>query len=585
MGKYTFTYTKKEFMEFCVRAWWDMRRKRPVVLLGFLLLLFIYSLILKRFPYEFLIGFVIGFVICFALEIGIFYIKNAKKQLLQERSIWIEDGILKSHTPSSYHETPCSQISRIIESKRLLMLGVSQTKNQTSWFVIPTRVFSNAKEQYDFIQNLKSPVSVPLNTAPETEDFHFSFFMDIDKWVRFETEARFVFRDRASHNFKTVLSHLIYYILLYISCICFLYLLDLGSIFSAVAAVFFIALLPLRRMLSPEKAIRKNMQNSSAQSNLLGNWDICFTASGISYSVTQKSKVFLPWTEFSLIAETEHAFYILRKDSRQFIPLPKSCLSGYEQALACIQYCRMKGLLPVQIQKARYVPHWLFRIMIAFSFCILLTSGMWHAYRKPEPVLYDSPTMEMQVSILRSLGLTISDERIEEILPEDETIREIIKDYPYTWLLTSLGMPEHNENFEITGYSEEVFWFDYEGWDLETDYIHILEGMAALAKGSAIDQVENIRVDTTNVDWEEGRGTLTVTLDYNGKTLSYPMKVLYDWIDSDVLNIYNTLLKDTNSAEYFYAMGDDGQGVIIFFCSEDWADHFEKMTNIKLEKL
>ena len=280
----------------------------------------------------------------------------------------------------------------------------------------------------------------------------------------------------------------------------------------------------------------------------------------------------------------------MRKDNRQFIPLPKESLSGYEQAQACIQYCRMKGLLPVQIQKARYVPHWLFHIMIAFSFCLLLASGMFHAYRKPEPVLYDSPTLEAQVITLRSLGLTISDERIEEMVrsdsPEEESLREMmINDYPYTWLLTSLGMPEYNENFEITGYSDEVFWFDFEGWDLETDYIHILEGMAALAEGSALDQVENIRVDTTKVDWEKGRGTLTVTLDYNGETLSYPMKVYYDWIDSDVLNIYNALLKGTDSTEHFYAMGDDGQGVIIFFCSDDWAKHFEKMTNIKLEKL
>ncbi len=582
MGKYTFTYTKKELLEFCIRAWWDMRRSRPVALLAFLFLFLGYALIPKRVPYELLLLM----VVLITLEIGIFYAKYAKKQLLQECSIWIEDGILKCHTASSYHEAPCCQISRIIESKRLLMLGIPQTKIQTSWFIIPMRVFSCAKEQYDFLQALKSPVSAPVNNAHETEDFHFSFFMDMNKWIQLETEARFVFRERDSHNSKTVLLHLLYYIFMYFLCIYFLYLLNLENIFSAVATIFFISLLPLRRMISPEKSIRKYMQNSAAQNNLLGNWDICFTASGISYSLSQKNKVFMPWTEFSHIAEAEHAFYLLRKDNRQFIPLPKECLSNYEQALACIQYCRIKGLLPVQIKKAKYVPHWLFRIMIAFAFCVFFAAGMLHEYQKPKPVFYDSPTLEMQVSILRSLGLTISDEQIEEILPEDETIREMmIKDYPYTWLLTSLGMPEYNENFEITGYSEEVFWFDFEGWDLETDYIHILEGMAALAEGSALEQVENISVDTTNVDWEKGRGTLTVTLDYNGETLGYPMKVRYDWIDSNVLNIYNTLLKDTDSAERFYAMGDDGQGVIIFFCSKEWAEHFEKMTNIKLEKL
>ncbi len=129
-------------------------------------------------------------------------------------------------------------------------------------------------------------------------------------------------------------------------------------------------------MISPEKSIRKNMQNSAAQSILLGNWDICFKASGISYSIMQKNKIFLPWTEFSHIAEAEHAFYLLRKDNRQFIPLPKECLSGYEQTLAWMQYCRVKGLLPVQIKKAKYVPHWLFHIMIALAFCLFLVAGM-----------------------------------------------------------------------------------------------------------------------------------------------------------------------------------------------------------------
>ena len=468
MGKYTFTYTKKELLEFCIRAWWDMRRRRPVALLALLSVFFGYALILKRLPYEFLLLL----VILFALEIGIFYIKYTKTKLLQEHFIWIEDGILKCHTASSYHEAPCCQISRIIESKHLLMLGISQTKIQTSWFIIPTRVFSCAKEQYDFLQALKSPVSAPVNNAPETEDFHFSFFMDMNKWIQLETEARFVFREKDSHNSKTVFSHLLYYIFMYFLCIYFLYLLNLENIFSAVATIFFISLLPLRRMISPEKSIRKNMQNSAAQSILLGNWDICFTASGISYSIMQKNKIFLPWTEFSHIAEAEHAFYLLRKDNRQFIPLPKECLSGYEQALAWMQYCRVKGLLPVQIKKAKYVPLWLFRILLAFAFCLFLVAGMLNGYQKSKPVLYDSPTLEMQVTTLRSLGLTISDERIEEMVR--------------------------------TGSPEEVFWFDFESWDLETDYIHILEGMAALAKGSAVEQVENICVDTT-VDWEKGK--------------------------------------------------------------------------------
>lgn len=611
MKMYTFTYTKKEVMEFCLRAWWEMRRRRPVTLLAFLLLFISYASLLERFPYEVLILI----VMLILLELGIVYTKCKKEQSFQERCIWIEDGLLKFRSASVYHETACSQISHIKESKRLLMLGIPQKKNQFVWFVIPTRVFSSAQEQYEFMQNLKNPIPMPASADCEPRDFAFSFMMDIDKWSQVETEARAIFHEMDRHNSKLLLIQFIYYLFLYIVSIWFLHLLGIGNIFSALAMLLFLSMVPLRSKISPEKFIRKNLQNSAAQSDLLGSWEVWFTASGIFYAVAQKKKVSMPWTEFLQIAETEHAFYLIRKDKRQFIPLPKNCLYSYEQAQDFLQYCRTKGLSSVQIEQAKYLPVWIFRLLLVLSMCFLLASGMWHGYQKsksdlplfstysnsepvspdsptyqnPAPVLSDSLSIEEQAETLRSLGLTVSDELIDEIAktgsPEEETMRNLLQDFPYTWLLMSLGSPEYDENFEITGYSDEVFWFDFESWDLEADYIHILEGMAALAKGSAIDHVENIRVDSSKVDWEKGRGRLTVSFDYSGETQICTMNVFYDWIDEDILHIYNDLLKDAGSAERFYAMGDDGQGTIIFFCTKEWAKEFEIMTNIKLEKL
>lgn len=585
MEKYTFTYTKKEVLEFTIRIWWEMQRRRPA-LPAILLLCFVYAFILKRIPYEFLILF----IILLAVEIGSIYIGHKKNKFLHERTIWIEDGLLKANSASGYHETPCSQISRIIKSKRLLMLGVFQKKNQPSWFIIPTRVFSCAKEQYDFLESLKNPVSAPTDTVCEPEDFHFLFIMDIDKWVEIETEAWSAFRDKDRHNSKMMLTRIIYCVFVCLLGIWFFYHMGMGSIFSTVAMIFFTCLILLRFRMDPKKSIRKSIQNSSAQSNLLGNWEIRFTASGISYVILQKRKIFMPWTEFSWVAETEHAFYLMRKDIRQFIPVPKECLSGYEQAQAWIQYCQAKGLAPVRIKKAKYIPFWFFIMLLVLALFFCFAAGIWSGFQRSEPGVSYSPALEAQVTTLRSLGLTVPDETIARVArtgyPDEENTRKVIEEYyPYTWLLMDLGAPEYNENFEITDYSKEVFWFDFEGWDLETDYIHVLEGMAALSEGSAIDQVENICVDTTQVNWEEGNGTLTVLLDYNGETLMYPMNVDYDWIDPNVLEIYNDLLKHTDSREHFYAMGDDGQGVIIFFCSDHWAKSFEKMTHITLEEL
>lgn len=75
MEKYTFTYTKKEFKEFCLRAWWEMQRRRPIAFLAFLLLFVSYALILRRFPYEILLLIIMAI----SLELGILYNKMHKR--------------------------------------------------------------------------------------------------------------------------------------------------------------------------------------------------------------------------------------------------------------------------------------------------------------------------------------------------------------------------------------------------------------------------------------------------------------------------------------------------------------------------
>ena len=61
------------------------------------------------------------------------------------------------------------------------------------------------------------------------------------------------------------------------------------------------------------------------------------------------------------------------------------------------------------------------------------------------------------------------------------------------------------------------------------------------------------------------------------------MEVYYDWIDGRVLGILNPLLQQESSQEYFYVTGDNGQGVIIFLCTPDWAQQFSNETGLTLE--
>ncbi len=128
----------------------------------------------------------------------------------------------------------------------------------------------------------------------------------------------------------------------------------------------------------------------------------------------------------------------------------------------------------------------------------------------------------------------------------------------------------------ILNYPTEVFSFDFEGYDIGTDYIEVLNGMLALAKGSCLDSVSNIREDTTKVNWEQGDGKITLYLEWNGQEYTWDMDVYYDWIDSKVIGVLNVLLLEEGTQKLFYMTGDNGQGAIIFFVRQSGRKHFQK---------
>ena len=55
--------------------------------------------------------------------------------------------------------------------------------------------------------------------------------------------------------------------------------------------------------------------------------------------------------------------------------------------------------------------------------------------------------------------------------------------------------------------------------------------MLALAPGSPLDGIEDIREDTDKVDWEKGTGSVNVAFQLDGQTYSWAMDMQYDWID------------------------------------------------------
>lgn len=178
----------------------------------------------------------------------------------------------------------------------------------------------------------------------------------------------------------------------------------------------------------------------------------------------------------------------------------------------------------------------------------------------------------------------MSEEAVESVWTAmtEYDLLEAVESDPYTGLLMYMAAPAYDEEGTVREGSKELFWFDFEGMDLTTDYNHILDGMLELSKGSSLDEIGDIQVNTDDVDWETGSGNIEVGLSYQDEIYRFDMNVEYDWIDSKVLGIFNSLLEPEGSEKMFYVTWDGGQGVIVFFCTKEWKEQFEAKTGLEL---
>lgn len=610
MKQYRFQLTEKETLEFCLRAVWEQQRLQI-----FKWLLIAMICVLEIFLTPRVGGMA---VLAILLLIGAVIWRNyslMKKSLCKKtRTMWVENGMLKVDL-GVCGEIPCSSIEAVRETRSLLMLGHFQAKKRLAWYPMPLRVFESQQEKNAFLKLIRESGNVwhAENFSTEKAEnvlFCFHFSMDEEKWTKLLAGATKVIRSGTLEKTKKQGIFLTVYGGMLAVLLGSFFILDenrgiLSLLFLLV--VIFVALLKNWKE-EPEKKIRRQIRSGILQNDVYGEWETVISENGVMQAGTQAGKSVLPWEELLWLVETEDAFYLFQKDGKHFIMIPLECLESREQAATLKQLCAQKQLNVVTPKTKKYVPGWVFIILFAAAVTGYLGATVWLAVRDSrqraedwqqgadtvaedraeefDPADYpDYVPLDEQAEVLRSLGFTLTEEAVESVRSDmaEYGMRAWVEGYPYTWLLSNMGMPLYNEDWEITGYSDEVFWFDFEGWDIGTDYIEVLEGMKALAPQSPIDSVKNIRENTDSVDWEEGSGEVTVSLEWKGQEYSWQMDVEYDWIDGEVLGIFNSLLESENAAERFYVTGDDGQGALVFYCTADWAEQFEKATGLKLD--
>lgn len=127
-------------------------------------------------------------------------------------------------------------------------------------------------------------------------------------------------------------------------------------------------------------------------------------------------------------------------------------------------------------------------------------------------------------------------------------------------------------------YTNGVYSFDVEVFDIENMYTNFLTGVSALDKEEL--DFKNIQEDTSNVNWDEGTGKRTVTFEWDGKTFCLEAEVMYDWFDLNVAKELNEIIMENGNDKRLYFTDDGYQEVIIFYRDAEWASAFQKETGL-----
>lgn len=573
-------------------------------------------------------------VLLIALMVGLVGIYNysATSKLLRGQlgRVWIEDGRLKVQR-KDYGEISCRDIKLVRRTKRLLMMGYMQGAGRPAWVMIPLRSFRDVSEVDMFLAMLRGPAAqgncydhmsqynagvgagaaVPAGQENTEADFgnpfgqkwesepqeylRFQYQLDGERWVRLQKGAADLINGGSLGKSARAGGMLIWgsvmaIVLTVISC-----LISGRFHWMFVCYGFVFAVLMSLRLCcrDPEKAIRNQLKQPEVAARSCGLWQVSLTEEGVSLAMPAGIKNVYLWTSLAWLLETEEAFYLFHQDKKHFVMVAKESFLSWDQVDLFHRICADHGIQKIVPKKARYVPGWLIWTLCGVFLLALFGIVMVKAFltERDEPGVisgdvYGRVPLEEQVEVLKSLGLHVPGKTVVSIRSsmEEYGMYDLVEESPYTWLLTDMGAPTYDEEWNVTGYAADVFWFDFEGFDISTDYIHILNGMLALAEGSCLDDVTDIREDMTDADWESGRGTVTVSLRWKGEPYEWDMEMYNDWIDVSVLGILNPLLEQEGSQEYFYATGDNGQGAIVFFCTQEWAEQFTQKTGLVLEK-
>lgn len=196
-------------------------------------------------------------------------------------------------------------------------------------------------------------------------------------------------------------------------------------------------------------------------------------------------------------------------------------------------------------------------------------------------------SLQEQRRVLESLGLQVDEGLVSEVeswMAQNPSAEVYVEDYPYTMLLSNLGSPEYDyDTWKVVSYPDGVYWFDWEAFDIPGCYEDLFLAVEHLSGGEV--DFEQIAFNMEGVNQETGSGKIQVSLLCNGTSYSFEVRMRNDWMDERILQEVARILEAEQTEGSLYVCGDNGQGTIVFYRDEAWAEQFQALTGVELYPL
>lgn len=177
---------------------------------------------------------------------------------------------------------------------------------------------------------------------------------------------------------------------------------------------------------------------------------------------------------------------------------------------------------------------------------------------------------------IKNLGIHINDEQEKAIFRDAEEDVKYGEENVYFGMLSVIGSGDMNYTSNIwKPTSSQIYTFDAEFLDIMRMYEHYMNGLQSICS----EEIKFDFVKQHNIINEDELERIELNIGLNKKTYKCTFDANYNWLNLEVLNFVNGILKSEGIKSKFYGVYN-GQGMSMFYCTDEWARKFEEATGI-----